>query len=72
MKIPIYNSLKLNHLTKLRNYEINFKKLNNLNLSVISRKQYPTLKIIDYFSFKNDSLYETVLVSANDELVDLF
>ncbi len=72
MKIPIYNSLKLNHLTKLRNNEINFNKLNNLNLNIISRKQYPTLKIIDYFSFKSDSLYETVLVSANDELVDLF
>ena len=47
-------------------------KLNNLNFNYISLKQFPSLKLINLFNYKKNSLLETVLVSANDELVDLF
>ena len=72
MEIPIYNSLYLNNSSNVKTNEINFKKLNNLNLKPINENQFPSLKIIKEFSFSGHSLFETVLVSANDELVDLF
>ena len=46
-------------------------KLNNLNLKFVDDKKYPSIKIIKKLSNK-DSLFETVIVSANDTLVDLF
>lgn len=72
MKIPIFNSLYLNENAVLKSKEINFNILNNLKLKKLSKTQFPSLRIINEFQFKNDSLYETVLVSANDELVNLF
>ena len=45
--------------------------MNHLNLNPINVKQFPVLNLIQYFSFKS-TLFETVLISANDELVDLF
>ena len=71
MKIPIFNSL-YNQNEKIKSNKLSLKKLNNLNLKPINKKQFPTLNLIKYFSSKNNSLLETVLVSANDELVDLF
>ena len=35
-------------------------------------KQFPSIKVLNNFRKVGNSLYETVLVSANDELVDLF
>ena len=72
MKIPIFNSLYGCSFTKPYSSKLNIKKLNNLNLKFVNISQFPVLKIIKHFSFKNDSLLETVLVSANDELVELF
>ncbi len=71
MKIPIFNSL-FNKNEKIKSEQLNINKLNNLNFNLISKKQFPALNLIKYFSSKNNSLLETVLVSANDELVDLF
>ncbi len=71
MKIPIFNSL-FNQNEKIKSDRLNIKKLNNLNLKLINKNQFPSLNLIKYFSSKNNSLLETVLVSANDELVDLF
>ena len=71
MKIPIFNSL-FNQNEKIKSDKLNIKKLNNLNLKIINKNQFPSLNLIKYFSSKNNSLLETVLVSANDELVDLF
>ena len=70
MKIPIFNSLYKNS-----NYKTNFlnlNKLNNPNFKKVSSKKFPSLKLINYFKNIENSLYETVMVSANDELVDLF
>ena len=46
-------------------------KLNNLNFSEVSLKRYPIVKILNLLPNKI-SLYETVIVSANDFLVELF
>ena len=70
MEIPILNTLKnSNHNKNFK--KLNLQKLNNLNLKFIDYKKYPSAKIIKKLSNK-DSLFETVIVSANDTLVDLF
>ena len=71
MKIPIFNTLYNNNNYKIKSKKINFKLLNNLNLDVVNLKKYPLVKILNYVP-KTDTLFETLLVSANDELVDLF
>ncbi len=72
MKIPIFNSLHNKNLINIKSNKLSISKLNNLNLKKISTKQFPSLNIIKFFNRNNDSLLETVLVSANDELVNLF
>ena len=46
-------------------------KLNNLNFKNIDKKKFPVINILDHVS-KKFSLYETVIVSANDLLVQFF
>ncbi len=72
MKIPIFNTLYYNQTAKIKSNDLDINKLNNLNFNYISLKQFPSLKLINLFNYKKNSLLETVLVSANDELVDLF
>ena len=45
--------------------------MNNLELKKADAKRYPLIKILNNLTNK-DSLFETVIVSANDKLVDLF
>ena len=71
MKIPIFNTLYNNNNYKIKSKKINFKLLNNLNLDVVNLKKYPLVKILNHVP-KTDTLFETLLVSVNDELVDLF
>ncbi len=71
MKIPIFNSLNYPIIKKYNSYNIDLKILNNLSLSNPNIKKFPSLKILNYLPDK-PSLFETVLVSANDELVNLF
>ncbi len=71
MKIPIFNSLNYPFIKEYKDKVINIKKLNNLELSNVNLKRYPSVKILKYLPHKF-SLFETVLVSANDELVNLF
>ena len=71
MKIPIFNTLYNNKNYKIKSKKINFKLLNDLNLNVVNLKKYPLVKILNFVP-KNDTLFETLLVSVNDELVDLF
>ena len=72
MVIPIFNSL---YDTKKFNSKfspnINFKLFNNLNLQKVPIKKFPINKILTHLP-KTDSLFETVLVSSNDTLVNLF
>ena len=55
----------------IKTNKINIDNLNKLNLTLPSIKKFPSLKILNKFTNKI-SLYETVLTSANDELVKFF
>ncbi len=71
MKIPIFNSIYLNTSKTIKSQNLNIKKLNDLNFRYPNIKKFPFLKILKVIP-NNNSLFETVLVSANDELVNLF
>jgi len=71
MKIPIFNTLYNESLKSLKSQDLDIKKLNNLNLKKLDKIKFPTTKILDLIPKKN-SLFETIIVSANDELVNLF
>ena len=71
MEIPIFNSLYYKTKKIMSSKKININILNNLSLKTLDKKVYPAIKILDLIS-NNDSLYDTVIVSANDKLVELF
>ena len=71
MKIPIFNSIYNKSSKKIKSKNLDLNKLNNLNLNKINTNRFPSIKIIKIIPSKI-SLFETVLVSANDELVSLF
>ena len=71
MKIPIFNSIYNNKQVSFKSSGLKIKILNNLNFSHVDLKKFPSIKILKKIP-KNISLYETVLVSANDQLVELF
>ena len=71
MKIPIFNTLYFNSNKKIKSKKININKLNNLNLENVDLAKFPLVKIINELPSES-SLFETVIVSANDELVNLF
>ena len=71
MTIPIFNSIYSEISKKIKNNSINLSYLNNLNLSKPNIKRFPILKIIKLIP-KNISLFETVIITANDELVSYF
>ena len=71
MSIPIFNSIYSEISKKIKNNNINLSYLNNLNLSKPNIKRFPILKIIKLIP-KNISLFETVIITANDELVSYF
>ena len=71
MSIPIFNTLYEHENEFTGNKKLNFKNLNNLNFKHVDLKKFPLVKILAKVPEKN-SLFETVLVSANDELVNLY
>ena len=71
MKIPIFNSIYNEKNLNIKSSKLNLNILNNLNFSSVNLKKFPSVKILNKIP-KKISLYETVLVSANDQLVDLF
>ena len=71
MKIPIFNTLYQKNQKKFNTKKIDIKKLNFLDFEKVDFKRFPIVKIINFLPNKN-SLFETVLVSANDALVNLF
>jgi 1-deoxy-D-xylulose-5-phosphate reductoisomerase len=71
MKIPIFNSIYYKKNLKIKSSKLDLNILNNLDFSRVNLKKFPSIKILNKIP-KNISLYETVLVSANDQLVDLF
>jgi len=71
MKVPIFNTLFLNDNRKLKTNKININILNNLNLKNVNYDQFPMTKLLNLLP-NNHSLFETVIVAANDRLVELF
>ena len=71
MEIPIYNSLPYKKNFILKTKELDIKKLNNLNFQKVDYKKFPLVKILSKLP-KSDSLFETVIVTANDEFVKLY
>jgi len=70
MTIPITKSLNKNFYNAPKN-KINFKILNNLNFTEVDKKKFIVIKILDKYP-NYCSLFDTALVSINDELVNLF
>ena len=71
MIIPIFNSIYYGTTNKIKTNKLDIKTINNLELSQVEIKRFPIIKLIDKLTDK-DSLFETVIVSANDILVDKF
>ena len=72
MDIPIFNSIYQNNFKKeFKTKKIDIKKLNNLDFSIINKSKFNSVRILKTLPSKN-SLFETVLVSSNDELVKLY
>ena len=71
MRIPIMNSIYdgLNFNSHSNELDINI--LNDLNFKKVDKKKFLSKKILDNIP-KSNSLFETVIISANDELVYLF
>ena len=71
MTIPIHNSIYSDNNNFLKTESLNIKKLNNLDLSKVDYKKFPIVKIL-LKQNNNKSLFETIIVAANDELVNNF
>ena len=70
MKIPIFNSLyKSKKISNINGLDL--EKLNKLNLKYPDRRKFPMLNVLKIIPDKF-TLYNTVIVSLNDILVDLF
>jgi len=70
MKIPIFNSLYSSN-NFINSKKLNLKILNNLEFKEINYKRFSVTKILNKLP-ENSSLFETILVSINDKLVELF
>jgi len=71
MTIPIFNSIYDNFQKKIISKKFDIKKMNNLSFQKVNLKKFPVVKLISKLPYKH-SLFETVLVSANDTLVKNF
>ena len=71
MTIPIFNTLYLNEDKKLKSKKINLSILNNLSFKKVDPKRFPMIKLLEKIP-KKHSLFESIIVAANDTLVDLF
>ena len=71
MAIPIQNTLSSNVKNTTILGEPNINKLNHLNFQKVNIKKFPVVKILNKLTHQS-SLYETLIVSTNDKLVNLF
>ncbi len=70
MKIPIFNSLHSSS-NFINSKKLDFKILNNLDFKEVNLQRFPIIKTLNKLP-ESSSLFETILVSTNDELVHLF
>ncbi len=73
MKIPISNSIYMGEKNQnfVKSKNLNLDILNSFNFQKLRKKKFPIIKILKKIT-KKESLFDTVLVSINDELVSLF
>ena len=71
MTIPIFNSIYENFQKTIPSKKINLNILNDLSFNLINIKKFPAVEVLKKLP-KLDSLFETILVSANDHLVNMF
>ena len=71
MTIPIFNSIYSNHEKKIKSNTLNLSIINNLRFDKVDKKRFPIIELLKKLPEK-DTLFETVIVSANDTLVHLF
>ena len=71
MRIPIFNTLYWNSDKEIRSKNLRINILNNLSLKKVNQKRFPLVNILKYMP-NNHSLYETLVVSINDTLVNQF
>tara|TARA_B100001059_G_scaffold201217_1_gene208443 strand:- start:2858 stop:4024 length:1167 start_codon:yes stop_codon:yes gene_type:complete len=71
MTIPIFNSLYQNNEKTIKSKKVNISLLNDLNFENVNKKKFPVVKLINILP-EHESLFETVIVSANDCLVKNF
>ncbi len=72
MEIPVFNSIYTGSQKKIiKSRKLDLTKLNKLDLKKINVNKFPLTKLLNKIPSKS-SLFETVLVSANDEFVKLF
>ena len=68
MTITISNALKINNVNKKNYLKNNLTHINNLNFLIPNKEKFPLLSIINKIP-DNDSYFETILITINDELV---
>ena len=71
MKVPIFNTIYSKFEKKLKTKDLNLELLNNLNFKDVDLKKFPHVNVLKFLP-KNSSLFETIIVTVNDELVKLF
>ena len=71
MTIPIFNSLYPNNEKNIKSKNLDLGIINNLKLQSIDQRRFPVIKILKLLPDKH-SLFETIIVTANDKLVNLF
>ena len=71
MEIPIFNSIYETKKKYNKTKKIDINVLNKLNFQRVDNKKFPLIKILRLIP-KKISLFETILVSANDELVRMY
>ena len=71
MTIPIFNSFYSNFEKNIKTNKLNIEILNNLNFKKVNFLKFPVVKILKKIP-NNDSLFETIIVSVNDNLVNMF
>ena len=72
MEIPIFNIIfEKNNTMFYDKTVINFQKLNGVNFIKPNKKKFPYINILSDYKIKN-TYFEVILVTINDELVNLF
>jgi len=71
MKIPIYNSVYYEESKYSKSSPLDFRTLNNLNFQIVEKNKFPLVGLLDTLP-KYPSLFETILITVNDYLVNKF